>query len=341
MISPQSSNVEYVSMGALTRDSQIASNGDLMFGADPWGELGGGCAYTMAGVRVWDKCVGLVGRITDGIPQEWMGKLAQAADVDTRGLRRAPGVPTELIFSRFAQDGSRTEYDPRQLFPPYGKPVTSEIRAWRELSRADRIEMIRRGSPGPEDIPEDYLQARAFHVSPNPVPTQLRVAEYLHPHHLLIVADHPGPLLNGIKQSELEPLLASVDVFMPSEGEVRGYFGATADLRECARRYTDLGPGIVVIKQGARGSLVYDRGRDRIWDIPIYPAQTRDPTGAGDSYCGGFMVGYVETGDALQAGLYGTVSASFVVEGPGALYALQFHRTDAERRLGWVREHLA
>ena len=48
------------------------------------------------------------------------------------------------------------------------------------------------------------------------------------------------------------------------------------------------------------------------------PVDTVDTIGAGDAYCGGFLAGLVETGDPLEAGLRGTVSASFAVQGYGA-----------------------
>jgi hypothetical protein len=49
------------------------------------------------------------------------------------------------------------------------------------------------------------------------------------------------------------------------------------------------------------------------------------------------MVGYQETGDPLLAGCYGAVSASFVLQGFGALYALQFSRAQADARLSELR----
>jgi ribokinase len=48
----------------------------------------------------------------------------------------------------------------------------------------------------------------------------------------------------------------------------------------------------------------------------------RDPTGAGDSFCGGFLAGWLRHGDLREAALCGTVSASFTVEAPG-LQAIQ------------------
>ena len=67
--------------------------------------------------------------------------------------------------------------------------------------------------------------------------------------------------------------------------------------------------------------------------VPAFPASAVDPTGAGDSFCGGFLVGLVETGDLTQAALYGTVAASFVVESRHAIPVLAISRDAAEARL--------
>jgi ribokinase len=61
-------------------------------------------------------------------------------------------------------------------------------------------------------------------------------------------------------------------------------------------------------------------------------------TGAGDAYCGGFLVGLHQTGDPLEAALMGSVSASLVIEGTGALYALEALPDLAQARLHAMRQ---
>ena len=56
-------------------------------------------------------------------------------------------------------------------------------------------------------------------------------------------------------------------------------------------------------------------------------------TGAGDSFCGGFMAGYLFTHDPLQAAAYGAVSASFIVESLGARKPNHYQKELAEQRL--------
>ena len=106
---------------------------------------------------------------------------------------------------------------------------------------------------------------------------------------------------------------------------------------DLADAFADMGPEVVVLKLGAAGQILFDCKRKMRWGIPAYPARVRDVTGAGDAYCGGFLVGLVQTGDPLEAALHGAVSASLVVEGSGALYALDSTSGLAQARLEALR----
>jgi sugar/nucleoside kinase (ribokinase family) len=86
-----------------------------------------------------------------------------------------------------------------------------------------------------------------------------------------------------------------------------------------ARKVLELGPKIVVLKKGEHGAFLVSR--DTHFAVPAYPVnEVVDPTGAGDSFAGGFM-GYLasaqDTSPATlkRAMLYGTVTASYCVEG--------------------------
>ena len=138
----------------------------------------------------------------------------------------------------------------------------------------------------------------------------------------------------------MQEAVAAVDFFLPSEIEARHLYGANAP-EEAARAFTQLGPRAVVIKLGAGGSLVYDAVNHRVAHVPAYPAKACDPTGAGDSFCGGFLAGFLLTGDCVTAAQYGTVSASYTVEAVGALTTPQPLRADADARLQVVADRTA
>ena len=139
-------------------------------------------------------------------------------------------------------------------------------------------------------------------------------------------------------QALVAEILEQVAAFLPSEMETRAFFPELAgDLWAAAEAFGGLGAGCVVLKLGAQGQYVYEPASGRKWHVPAYPARVVDVTGAGDSYCGGFLVGLDQTGDPLEAALRGCVTASLVVEGPGALYALDQPRQMLSERLAELR----
>jgi sugar/nucleoside kinase (ribokinase family) len=74
---------------------------------------------------------------------------------------------------------------------------------------------------------------------------------------------------------------------------------------------------MIAVRDGPRGSYVWDRDHDHMWHVPPAPVEVVDPTGAGNSYGGGLCVGWAKTQEARLAGCYGAVSAKFLVERVG------------------------
>jgi sugar/nucleoside kinase (ribokinase family) len=123
-----------------------------------------------------------------------------------------------------------------------------------------------------------------------------------------------------IARPALAELISQVDVLMINEGEAR-QFTDDAHLPTAAKALLDDGPSSVVIKRGEYGAALFNKQFN--FAAPAYPLATVvDPTGAGDSFAGGFM-GYVAaTGDTSEEGLrraaiVGSTMASFAVEAFG------------------------
>ena len=118
-------------------------------------------------------------------------------------------------------------------------------------------------------------------------------------------------------ESARDPLLEAmraVDVIAFNDAEVR-MLTEEPNLSRAARSILELGPRVVLVKQGPYGACMYTR--DDFFSIPAYPLETViDPTGAGDAFAGGFF-GYLDSvgEEALRAAaVYGSVVASFAVE---------------------------
>ncbi len=125
-----------------------------------------------------------------------------------------------------------------------------------------------------------------------------------------------------IAHESLVATIGMVDCVILNDGEVR-QLTDEPNLVRAARRLLDMGPRVVVAKQGEYGSAMFTR--DGVFGLPSYPTpDVVDPTGAGDTFAGGFM-GYVAahddreiTDDILRTAMaYGTAMASFNVEAFG------------------------
>ncbi len=121
---------------------------------------------------------------------------------------------------------------------------------------------------------------------------------------------------------DLQDVLKRVDAIFVNDSEARMLSGVH-DLRQAADLIRAMGPGIVVIKKGEHGCLLFGQEADQVFAIPALPLESvADPTGAGDSFAGGFM-GYLATCESVdfdalkRAVVYGSVLASFTCEAFG------------------------
>lgn len=132
----------------------------------------------------------------------------------------------------------------------------------------------------------------------------------------LVACDTMNYWIEG-KRSALLEILKEVDLLMINDGEARE-LAKEFNLVAVARKILALGPKILVIKRGEYGALMFNG--QTMFAAPAFPLESIfDPTGAGDSFAGGFM-GYLskngEVNDVTirQAIIYGSVMASFNVE---------------------------
>jgi sugar/nucleoside kinase (ribokinase family) len=190
------------------------------------------------------------------------------------------------------------------------------------------------------DVPNDYLDARAAHLCPMDLITQTQLIAGLKRGTVSTFTLDPAPAtMTMAARRELPVLLNGVTAFLPSYDELRNLFwGAKHDIWQMAEAVSLYGCEYVVIKCGVRGQLLYDSNTKRRWEIPAYPARVADPTGAGDAFCGGFLAGYCRNYDPLEGVLYGNVSASLKLEGNGAFYALDVLPGLAEARLNALKD---
>ncbi len=146
------------------------------------------------------------------------------------------------------------------------------------------------------------------------------------------------------RRGDLISLLGRVDLITLNDGEAR-QLTERSNLVHAARWILERGPRYVIIKKGENGAFMFTR--DSTFFAPAYPLETIfDPTGAGDSFAGGFMGYLARTGDLSDANLrraviVGSAMGSFAVERFSNERLLALTPDDLERRVGAFRELVA
>lgn len=304
--------------------------------------LGGKGVYAAVGMWLWGLGVGLAVSAGSDFDLTRLEPVRRAG-IDIRGVQRHPETATVCWAQRYAADGERVAWNPRrhyagQAAPPVQPDSLPDIDGFStpDVVRAHHVKL--------PDLPADYQNAPAYHLAGAEFLRYPATFEVWKTQGALCGLDadwYSGPALDvdapGVGEA-LAPL-ADFAAVLPSAEDVYRIFGPGVDLRRAACRLAQASGGPVAVKLGAAGSLLYRPRLDRFDTIPVVPVVAVDPTGAGDAYAGGFLAGLLRTGDALEAALWGTVSASFVVEGYGAAYALETAtEAERERRLAGLRE---
>lgn len=164
-------------------------------------------------------------------------------------------------------------------------------------------------------LPESYRDAEFVFLGNIDPELQLEVLSQVR-NPKLVACDTMNFWISG-KRESLVKTLAKVDILMINESEVR-QLASEANLIKAAQTILAMGPKTIVIKRGEYGALMFSE--HTIFSAPAYPLEAVfDPTGAGDTFAGGFM-GYLAANQNLsdasvrQAIIFGSVMASFTVE---------------------------
>ena len=172
----------------------------------------------------------------------------------------------------------------------------------------------------PSVIPETYADSRLIFLANDCPSAQLNVLNQF-PNRTLAVADTMD-LWIKTENDELRKLLQEIDGFIINDSEAR-MLTEISDPIAAGQKILDFGPSFVIIKKGAQGSVLINKNHTAA--LPAFPLSTKDvidPTGAGDSFAGGFM-GHIATLDkidfsAMQTAMaWGTITASFALQSFG------------------------
>ncbi|MCA1645854.1 MAG: PfkB family carbohydrate kinase [Chloroflexi bacterium] len=189
-------------------------------------------------------------------------------------------------------------------------------------------------------LPESYRQTAYVYLANITPSLQLDVLDQVRQPKFVGLDSMNFWIGNPDTKRDLTEVIKRVNAVFMNDGEIRQYTGKY-NLFEAARDVLALGPQVVLMKKGEHGAVAVSRAG--IFVAAAYPLEmVKDPTGAGDSFAGGFMGHLAESGDVSWDGIkramiFGSVVASFAVETFGTDGLLQMDRDAIHDRYETLR----
>ena len=282
--------IDYVVYGKIIIDDIRLLNGDMVYTV-----LGGGGPQAAFGARLWAPSVGILTRSGADVEQQPKMELENLG-VDLHGWMKYEQIPTPHGLMAYDQDEymiGRVDF---------------------ETAKSRLMENMRILLSQVIPIPEDYQHPRVIHLvtefTDEPMADEaLKMKESGSIYSLEPIIDY----INWTNRQKMLDYFPQVDVVTPDWPSASGIAGSD-DPKEVLEYWTKLGCSAVAIRDGGRGSYVWDQRADKMWHVPIVKIKAIDPTGCGNSYGGGFCVGWDKYQSAREAACCGTVSASYLAQ---------------------------
>ncbi|MBA4251410.1 MAG: sugar kinase [Chlorobiaceae bacterium] len=249
--------------------------------------LGGSSTYISLSASYFSAPIHIIGVVGEDFPKNYL-QMMESHNINLEGLQIVKGGKTFRWSGKYhydlnSRDTLLTELNVFEKFNPVIPPALRQSK------------YICLGNIDPE------LQLKVLDQIENPY---------------FVVCDTMNYWIER-KRDALVKVLKRTDVLIINDSEAR-LFAHEPNLIKAAKFIRELGVKILIIKKGEHGALLF--GEDMIFSSPAYPLEMiQDPTGAGDSFAGGF-VGYIHKAQDIspdclkRAVVYGSTMASFCVE---------------------------
>ncbi len=269
--------------------------------------IGGAATYASLAASYFIDRINLVSVVGDDFPAGTISKMNEHG-IDTKGLQIKSGEKSFFWSGKYHNDMNTRD------------TLATELNVLLDFDPA---------------IPESY-QDCTFLMLGNLMPAiQMRVMERMRNRPKLIVMDTMNFWMETA-MDDLMRVIALVDVLTINDAEARQLSGEYS-LVKAAQKILNMGPKYLIIKKGEHGALLFNK--DQVFFAPALPLEdVFDPTGAGDTFAGGF-IGYLArtkdiSFDNMKRGIvFGSAMASFCVEKFGTERIIDLSQEEVEQRV--------
>ena len=269
--------------------------------------IGGAASYISIASSFFYDAINLVAVVGDDFPQAFVSELNRRG-VDTKGLQIKHGEKSFFWSGKYHND------------------MNSRDTLATELNVLEKFDPI---------IPEQYQSCEMLMLG-NLLPSvQSKVIERLKTRPKFIAMDTMNFWMD-IAMDDLRKTMEMVDLLIINDEEARQLSGEYS-LLKASRIIRNMGPKYLIIKKGEHGALLFHK--NDLFYCPALPLEdVFDPTGAGDTFAGGFMGYLAKSGEVSftnmkKAVVYGSAMASFCVEKFGTERLLELSESEIDARV--------
>ncbi|HHH50598.1 MAG TPA: sugar kinase [Saprospiraceae bacterium] len=258
----------------------------------PYGKVdrvvGGACTYISLAASYFTKPIQLVAVVGDDFPESEL-KYMKKRGIDLEGLQIKEGEKSFFWAGKYHDNMNKRD------------TLATELNVLADFNPI---------------LPESYKRAKYVMLGNLQPEVQMKVIKQMKKRPKLVVLDTMNFWMD-VAMKPLKKVLKHVDVLTINDEEARQLSGEYS-LVKAAKIIHKMGPKFLIVKKGEHGALLFQG--DKLFFAPALPlAQVFDPTGAGDTFAGGF-IGYLAKTDNIsfenmkRAIIYGSTMASFCVE---------------------------
>lgn len=255
--------------------------------------VGGAGTYISLTSSYFTKDLGIVSVIGDDFPQKYID-LFHKKNIDTQGLEIKKGEKSFFWSGKYHND------------------MNSRDTLVTELNVLENFKPV---------VPESFKNVDILMLGNLSPDVQLSVINQMPTRPKLIVLDTMNFWMD-IAREDLDKVISKIDVLTINDEEARQLSGEYS-LVKAAKKIIGMGPRFLIIKKGEHGALLFNE--NEVFFAPALPLEeVFDPTGAGDTFAGGFVGYLAQTGNISfdnmkRAIIYGSAMASFCVEKFGSI----------------------
>ena len=298
---------------------KLVSVGTVAFDAieTPFGKtdkvVGGACTYISLSASYFNSNPKLISVVGDDFPKETID-LLHSKNIDTEGLQIKEGEKTFFWSGKYHQDMNSRDTIDTQL---------------NVLETFDPI------------VPESYYDCDILMLGNLTPAVQMNVIKQLPKRPKLIALDTMDFWMQ-IALDDLLNVIKEIDVLTINDEEARLLSGELS-LKKAAKKILTMGPKYLIIKKGEHGALLFDKNNNTFSAPALLLEEVFDPTGAGDTFAGGFM-GYLSSQNEInwdtmkKAIIVGSAMASFTVEKFGIERLEELEKSEIDNRINQFKE---